>query len=477
LNNSKLINVLKTLSREELKKFGDFVKSPYFNKNTNVIMLFTHLSKYSTDYSSSWLNKENVYNEIFPGKSYNNKVLKNLMTELLKLEEKFLQAENWGKDTSLKNNSLLQELLNRKQYSMFLNKAKAAEDTLAKLGINEQYYYDRIQIDILKQAFELRRIPSSEKFDQTVGLRVEDNLFAYFLITYFKLNCNMLTRKLSFDIKTDPGFIENVIDYIRRGDFRNKPIIMIYYYMYMLYLKSDNEKCFHELIKLIKTYGKLLSKQEQNNIYVPLIAFCMRMINNGYINYKIILFEICKDVVSNGIYYLQDGLIDPVIYKIIIKAGVWAKEFEWSFNYMEKNKDNLNPEYRSDTYHYCHSYFNFMKGEYEKSLEHLSAVRYQNVVDKADVNRLLMKIYYEMGLTEELFSLTETYKHFLRNDKLLSAEAKTRINNFTKFLISAYKLKTTGQSNYDVQIIKKQLEQKEAHEKDWLFEKLKELKK
>ena len=43
---SKSIRILKTLSKKELKQFGNFVCSPFFNKNRNLIKLFDVLKKY-----------------------------------------------------------------------------------------------------------------------------------------------------------------------------------------------------------------------------------------------------------------------------------------------------------------------------------------------------------------------------------------------------------------------------------------------
>lgn len=37
---STLLELLKTFNKEELKRFEDFLRSPYYNNNSNVIKLF-----------------------------------------------------------------------------------------------------------------------------------------------------------------------------------------------------------------------------------------------------------------------------------------------------------------------------------------------------------------------------------------------------------------------------------------------------
>jgi hypothetical protein len=87
----------------------------------------------------------------------------------------------------------------------------------------------------------------------------------------------------------------------------------------------------------------------------------------------------------------------------------------------------------------------------------------------------MMQIYYEMGLTEELLSLTDTYKHFLHNDKLIADNQKTAILSFVNFLLSLYKIKNGMQSNITPERMRKELTDTRTFEKPWLMEKLNEL--
>lgn len=48
--NTKLITLLKTLSKSEINKFRDFVSSPFYNKNQTVINLCEEVIKYHPGY-------------------------------------------------------------------------------------------------------------------------------------------------------------------------------------------------------------------------------------------------------------------------------------------------------------------------------------------------------------------------------------------------------------------------------------------
>ena len=87
-----------------------------------------------------------------------------------------------------------------------------------------------------------------------------------------------------------------------------------------------------------------------------------------------------------------------------------------------------------------------------------------------------MQIYYDMGWTEELFALTDSYKHFLHNDKLISGDQKTALLNFVNFLTTLYKLKTgKHHSQFEIEKLKENIQETRSYEKIWLMEKLGEL--
>jgi hypothetical protein len=67
---SKTILLVKELSRVELTRFRDFIRSPYFNKHQKVIELFEIIYEAHPNLSSPKLKKENVFKKLYPGKKF-----------------------------------------------------------------------------------------------------------------------------------------------------------------------------------------------------------------------------------------------------------------------------------------------------------------------------------------------------------------------------------------------------------------------
>src|ERR1700674_5401958 len=87
---SNLIEAFRTFTPKEMKEFGEFVNSPYFNKNKNVKKLFDVIKKYYPSLNSDKLNKESVFAKIYTGERYKDSTMRLLMFYLYEVVEKFL---------------------------------------------------------------------------------------------------------------------------------------------------------------------------------------------------------------------------------------------------------------------------------------------------------------------------------------------------------------------------------------------------
>ncbi|MBV6478430.1 MAG: hypothetical protein HGGPFJEG_01185 [Ignavibacteria bacterium] len=88
--NSKLIELLRTFSGKELTSFEKYLESPLIKPQRNVLEFFKYLNKYSPDFNSIKLEKEKVYQHLYPNQKYNENNLANQMYDLTKAAETYL---------------------------------------------------------------------------------------------------------------------------------------------------------------------------------------------------------------------------------------------------------------------------------------------------------------------------------------------------------------------------------------------------
>ena len=82
---SKALDILKTFSTEEFKRFEQFVSSPYFNTNKSVLKLVLELKKFYPDFNSDKMTEDYIYGRVYGKDKYSYSAMRNLMSGLIQL--------------------------------------------------------------------------------------------------------------------------------------------------------------------------------------------------------------------------------------------------------------------------------------------------------------------------------------------------------------------------------------------------------
>ena len=102
---------------------------------------------------------------------------------------------------------------------------------------------------------------------------------------------------------------------------------------------------------------------------------------------------------------------------------------------------------------------------------------------KVMVKSYTVRIYYEQNLFEQTISAVDTFRHYLKTEKMMAEDQKTAHYDFLRNLAELSRLKLEGidkKTSVDLGILKKQIKQMSANPlgaKNWLIEKAAELKK
>jgi len=81
---NKLVSLLKSLSKIDLNRFDKYLKSPFFNENTEQITLFEILNRYlrHPDLDSMELKKQEVWQKLFKTTPYNDITFRRICSDL-----------------------------------------------------------------------------------------------------------------------------------------------------------------------------------------------------------------------------------------------------------------------------------------------------------------------------------------------------------------------------------------------------------
>lgn len=94
---------------------------------------------------------------------------------------------------------------------------------------------------------------------------------------------------------------------------------------------------------------------------------------------------------------------------------------------------------------------------------------------KFDVKNLMLKIYYELGLYSQAYSLIDAYKHFLDDNKEHSKIHNENYRNFLTLYSKLLKMKESGNFSELPQLLKQIRNTQSLASRIWILEKIDEI--
>lgn len=276
MQKSKLITLLQRFSKTDMKEFGDFVSSPFFNKEKVLERLAAYLINHYPAYDTPGLVKESVFLHLYPGKKYSDGLMRNIISDLLNLAEEFLMIKNLDKDKFRKDMLLMNELKSRKLPNHFLKKKEKTEKLVEQSSAKDGFYYDKkTELNMLYSSF-LKETEDTYIRENMLFQDTSDLITAGFLVKILYYNTYMLTRQshianfsftLNFSGEIDI-FLEN-----EGKRFLEISHIGCYYFCFKL-LQTNDEKYFYILKDFIKNNFNELDREERKSIQSVLENYC-----------------------------------------------------------------------------------------------------------------------------------------------------------------------------------------------------------
>jgi len=440
MRNSKLIKSLSNLNEKEMDAFHAFVASPYFNKN-NELLAFLELILAEDISGGGDMDKNLILSKLFPGKTYQERWLPDLMYGLMNLLEDFLAEEKYRQNKFQRKINLMM-LAYEKDLEPVIN---GIERDLEQLHIqnpvrDSNYFYESFMIHSERDySFRL-----SGKITENESLQAKaDQLDLFYLSLKLKDSCEMLNRSRIVSAHYDFKMVDTVIAYLQAHPdaYQQYPAIQVYLYYYLMLTDAAHEKYFFELKELIQNSELVFTRDELRSLYTYLQNYSIRRINQGGVAFNEELFQIYKHIFGNGLVF-GDNKNMQWDFKNFVSLGLRMKEFDWTLNIINVFKDHLPETSRDNAYSYNLANYYYETGEYKKATKLLNAVEFTEIFYSLDAKAMLLKIYYKVEEEESFYSLVSSFGIYLRRNKLISKDNAEVYSNLLRFTKKAFLLKT-----------------------------------
>ena len=438
MQQSKLIQILKTLSKKEFKEFQGYVSSEFFNKNQQLVRLLEHLSLYQGSFDSPKLDKEAFFKKHYPTEKLEEQKFRYLQSDLTKLLEDFIAYTQYSKDAFQRSYFLVEALNQRNQDKYFLQELDEIKEQNDHSPFRDSvYYFNQHKISELSYQFTSEK--RNRSFDSSLQ-EVIDNLEITYLARGFRYYCEMINRRNILSVEYNLSFFDEMVKYLNNALFDFVPAIRIYRLIHKALTEPDNQENYAELLASLEEHSNLFSKMEQRGMYVFAQNYCIKRINKGEPDALQQIFELYQSMVDKELIY-EGSYVSQPDFKNIVTTGLRLNEVEWVSGFIEEFRGKLNPEFSENAYTYSMAWVHFTRREYDKALRMLLRVEFNDVYYHLDSKSLLMKVYYEMNEYDAFFSLVDAFKIYLRRNKFISEFQRETYHNFILLLNKLMKVK------------------------------------
>jgi hypothetical protein len=459
---------LNNLTNEELERFGKFIYSPFFNTRPKIVSLFNYLKE---NIENGSLTKKDIFPVVYPDIPYNDVKMRRLLSHFAELYEKFLGylgAEKWDEDL-YKMRAL--EVMKEKGMNGEYKEAyrQASKYMKGKFIKDDTYYKNFAGIESLN--FHTGSAESLQNALDYTDLQFVFSKLHSFRDAFIYQTLNV--HKYPFRLQ----LYDEVIGYVKANLKTIKkyhPNLYIIYLAVMSMHYKNDQTYIYELTSYIKKHGNKFDKSRLNYYYTYVTTYYWMRINEGDTKFRKNVLDIYKYLDSKELLRVERYISHDVINSVVI-AAISNFEYGWLEDFIEKYKDDIEPEYASDVYHLSLAKLYFNKEDYPKALQHLNNVDYKDPKYYVNAKIILSKTLYEQGDLEGIKYVIDNLKHYAyRNRKLLPQQAEN-VKTFITYLSRLIQIKKRGKANTDR--LKKSLDKEKLFvpQKSWFYEKLAEL--
>ncbi len=440
MRKSKLIELLKGVSKKELREIGHYISTPLFNRSKNVIALFKYIKKHYPEFTTDKLSKEYVFARVFTERIYNDKKMRNCMSQLSILIEDYLvwvslKERNIG---SMLNREyvIMQALKKRQLTDLFFKSVKAAQKIIdGSTQKDVHYHFHKFKLNDV-----VYRHPNTPKITShnTLLYQTLTDLELFYFATKLAYSCEVKTRAhFTAEHPIPTILLDEMLPLITETPFKDSPLISIYAAA-LRFLLLQNETHYFQLKTQFTTHMHILAASEKDNFLTLLINYANLMDRNGQKSFLEELFELYQLGLNYQIL-ISNQSISTVIFYNIVQVSCSLKKFDNTYSFITSYHVFLPDEDKGNMKNLCLSYLLFSQNKLKAALTQLALVQPTNFMYTIVTKFLQVAIYYEGE--DNFFSydmydenILESFPAYIRRQTNIAPSLKEAILEFISFV-------------------------------------------
>lgn len=277
MEHSKLIRTLSALTEQELKAFRKWAFEGQVKETNDVFRLFDYILRFAPTWNGQELEKEKIFEVLFPEHSYDDRIIRRIMSDLLTCVKEYIilyiQKNEIQKDMTMA--SFYLDRKNLTEYALILEEIgrKLASITFdTDLSLFQKYQWEKQKA--LKSGIPqiTHKIKSFEKVFEALDI--------FYLTT--SLHYNSLALNNSREYTNSVQKMSLALHIIKESPhYLSHPLIALYYKTYLLWDESEGDIAYDNLQVWLAQHEHLISMDDQSIVAKLMRNYCVREILLG----------------------------------------------------------------------------------------------------------------------------------------------------------------------------------------------------
>ncbi len=470
MHKSKLIKLFSGLSRTELLEFGRYLKTPFFNRDKNLLTLYNYVKKFHPKYDSEKIDKEVFAKKHMGGESSKNRKINDWMSDLSSKLEDYLILTETRKKSYARDFLLLDAMKERKMDELFYRSIKNIGAKLEN-SIERDMFYFFYQWQLMHEAFFYSS--TSKKYKDQVDIqRTMEYMDMFFCAVKLRYSGEMMTQQQMLAGKHSIALLDEVRKEIEKPSYDEHSKLFKIYNLTLELFYEKRDETYEELETLIYDQLHLGNIDEKLTLLNFLLAHANSRLGEGDLKYTQKIFDLYVYKINNDLL-LEDGYVPATHFINISYLATTLERAEWLKIFISNYEQYLTDVEKENASQLARAYLCFAEGAYKDSL---LILRQMGGAYALYTRTLAIQCHYEFETDTDVVILecNNFNKYLNRNDKIADT-TKDYPKNFIRFV------RILVEAPYKKDVTRDKLQEKLSNTKRifaryWLHSKINDLK-
>lgn len=475
MQQSKLIQILKTLNKEEFLQFRKVLQSPFFVGNDKTLKLYDSIRHYYPAFTSAKLSKEKVFQKVFPAYSYDDNRMRNLMRRFTQQLKDYLIWISLKDDKRDYQKRLIKVYANRQLFGLYQKERNAFLQRAEALPFRGIDYYQ----DLFELHHDYYYYPQRQKNNQNDSTlaHLVDAIDKRFMLSKLRIGIEVRNQGRIFKKKYALAFLDAVLnESVHHSD---NLVLQLFARLFKVYSDVD-EEAFAQLEAIFFPNIRQFDLQDAQLIYYYALNYINRKVNEGLSEASSSALAWYKSGLQEGLLE-QNGKISEVSFGNIVTHGCRQRDFAWTKKFIESYGAKVHSKHVEDNVQFNWGLWHFYRGNLEESFSLLSKYHFhhsfQLKVRLTALRVLFEQFIHDSSYYDAVISYAKAFQKFLQRESLYSEAISAPLKQTVK-IIKALATKIRNQERKES--IKAWFEKKMAAKQNmvvkiWLQEKVNDL--